>query len=210
VSDTVTLVADAEGPEVLGANLAVGSRLVASGVAFLFMAFVFAFFYLRALNTSHSFRGLQGGPPTNPPVGWGIAVLACVLASVAVFELVRRGVGHGTEINWRLGSLAAWLLGLAAVVLQVVEYLNLHFGATSGGLASVFFGFTAVFGVFWLGGVYWIETLWAQSMRRPEAAESGVGTPAALLRPSADACVIYLYVMSVIALFAFVLLYLVK
>jgi heme/copper-type cytochrome/quinol oxidase subunit 3 len=107
--------------------------------------------------------------------------------------------------------LAAWLLGLAAVVVQVVEYFNLSFGAmTGGGLGSVFLGFTAVFGVFWLGAVYWIETMWAQSLRQPASAAGDVHAPSRLLRPDADSCSVFLYVMAVIELFAFVLLYLVK
>jgi len=201
-----TLIADPEDPSVLGANVAVGARLLASAVAFLFMAFVFAFFYLRALNTNHSFRP----PHTDPPVGFGVAVVACVLASIAVFEVARRALGDGRESPWRAGVLAAWLVGLAAVVVQVIEYFNLSFGATTGGgLGSVFLGFTAVFGIFWLGATYWIETLWAQSLRQP-ASGGEVQAPSRVLRPTADSCVVFLYVMGVIALFAFVLLYLVK
>ncbi|MGA2008526.1 MAG: hypothetical protein ABSH27_13335 [Solirubrobacteraceae bacterium] len=200
------LVADAEDPAVLGKNLAVGARLLASAVVFFFMAFVFAFFYLRALNTNHDFHPAH----TNPPTGWGVAILACVLVSTATFELARRALEDGTGNAWRIGSLLAFVIALAAVVLQAVEYYNLPFGASDGGLASVFLGFTVVFAVFWLGAVYWIETLWAQSLRQPAAAAGDIHSPSAVLRPSADACTVYLYVMVLVELFAFVLLYLVK
>jgi heme/copper-type cytochrome/quinol oxidase subunit 3 len=201
------LVADAEDPAILGANLAVGARLLASGVVFLFMAFVFAFFYLRALNTNHDFHPAHSSPPT----GFGVAILACVLGSTAVFEFARRALDDGRGSPWRIGALLAFLLGLAAAVVQVIEYLNLPFGASGGGLVSVFLGFTVVFGVFWLGAVYWIETLWAQSLRQPPSApDAEVAAPSRQLRPSADACAVYLYVMVLIELFAFVLLYLVK
>ena len=203
--DTV-LVADAEAPEVLGANIAVGARLLASGAAFLFMAFVFAFFYLRALNTDHAFHIAHGDTPT----GFGVVVLACVLGSTAVFEFARRQLRGGTEAAWRAGGFLAVALGLAAVIVQVIAYFNLSFGAADGGLASVFLSFTVVFGLFWLGAVYWMETLWAQSMRQPTSAESEVSAPSRVLRPSADGCVIYLYVMAVIEALAFILLYLVK
>jgi heme/copper-type cytochrome/quinol oxidase subunit 3 len=206
VSSHEGLVADAEDPAVLGRNLAVGARLLASAVVFLFMAFVFAFFYLRALNTNHDFHPAH----TNPPTGWGVAILACVLVATATFELARRSLEDGTGSAWRIGSLLAFVIALAAVVLQGVEYYNLPFGATDGGLASVFLGFTAVFAVFWLGAVYWIETLWAQSLRQPVAAAGDIHSPSAVLRPSADACTVYLYVMVLVELFAFVLLYLVK
>lgn len=199
-----TLVIDPEDPGVVAANVAMGARLLASGVAFLFMAFVFAFFYLRALNTNHSFRM----PHTNPPDGFGIAVLVGVLGATAVFELARRSLGDGLGGTWRGGALAAWLLGLAALVVQAIEYFNLSFGASNGGFASVFLGFTAIFGLFWLGAVYWIETMWAQSLRQPRGDE--VSAPSRALRPTADGCALFLYVMGAIELFAFVLLYLVK
>jgi heme/copper-type cytochrome/quinol oxidase subunit 3 len=201
-----SLIAEAEDPALVSANLAVGARLLASAAVFFFMAFIFAFFYLRALNTNHDFRT----PHHDPPTGYGVAVLLCVIASTAVFEFARRTAADGRGSAWRIGALLAWVLGLAAVGVQIVEYFNLPFGASDGGLASVFLGFTVVFGVFWLGAVYWAETLWAQSLRRPASGAAEVAAPSRLLRPSADACAVYLYVMVVIELFAFVLLYLIK
>jgi heme/copper-type cytochrome/quinol oxidase subunit 3 len=171
------------------------------------MSFVFAFFYLRALNTAHSFREIPGAHVT-PPVGWGVVVLALVVVSTASFFAASRQLGDGTASGWRAGSLIAWVLALAMIAAQFLEYYNLHFGATDGGLASVFFGWTAVFAFFWLGAVYWMETLWAQSIRgeRP----SDIASPARTLRANADGCLVFLCVMVVAALFAFVLLYLIK
>jgi hypothetical protein len=207
VITTDGVVIEPEDPAVLGANIAVGARLAAGGVAFLFMSFVFAFFYLRALNTNHAFHP-KGA---NPPVGWGVAVLACVLVAVALFELARRTIGGARgESAWRLGALAAWLIALAAVAVQLIEYFNLPFGATTGGgLGSVFLGYTAVFAVFWLGATYWIETLWAASLRQEEAAADMPAT-VATLSVDAASCAVFLYTMAVIEVLAFVLLYLVK
>ena len=170
------------------------------------MAFVFAFLYLRALNTAHSFRE----PHVTPPVGWGVAILACVLVSGVVFAVGRTRLGDGTDGTWRLASTVSLLLAVAVAVLQFVEYYHLSFGATDGGLASVFFGFTATFGVFWLGAVYWIETIWAQSLRGERDGESDITNTSGLLRPNADGCVVYLFVLGVTEIIAFVLLYLVK
>jgi len=186
---------DAEPDHHLPRNFAIGSKLLSSAVAIFFMSFVFTFFYLRALNTAHDFRE----PHVTPPIGWGVAILACVLVSCLALEVGRRALG-----------LVSWLVGLAAVALQATEYYNLHFGATDGGLASVFLGFTAWFAVFWLGSVYWVETLWAHSVRRPSSKEIDVGDPARLLRSNADAAMTYAYTMAGTEIIAFVLLYLVK
>ena len=67
VSTHESLIADPEDPAVVGRNLAVGARLLASAVVFFFMAFVFAFFYLRALNTAISIRPT----PIRPRAGRG-------------------------------------------------------------------------------------------------------------------------------------------
>ena len=187
-------------------NFAVGSKLLSSAVAIFFMSFVFAFLYLRALNTAHSFRE----PHVTPPVGWGIAILACVLLSCVALDAGRRALGDGTAASWRALGLIAWLLGLAAVALQAAEYYNLHFGATAGGLASVFIGFTLWFAVFWLGSVYWVETLWAHSIRKPSSQELDGLDPSRLLRPNADAALTYVYTMAATEVVAFVLLYIVK
>jgi heme/copper-type cytochrome/quinol oxidase subunit 3 len=197
---------ETEAPEVLAGNISVGARLMASAITFFFMAFVFAFFYLRALDTAHSFRE----PHVTPPVGWGVAILACVVVSAAIFVSARTALGDGTSAKWRAGSLIALVLALAVVGLQIIEYYNLSFGASDGGLASVFTGFTFVFMVFWLGVVYWIETLWAQSLRGERAGESDIADTSRLLRPNADGCAVVIFVMVVAQLFAFVLLYLVK
>jgi heme/copper-type cytochrome/quinol oxidase subunit 3 len=197
---------ETESPEVLAGNISVGARLAASAITFFFMAFVFAFFYLRALNTGHSFRE----PHVTPPVGWGVAILACVVISAGIFVSARTALGDGTSTTWRIGSLIALVLALAVVGLQIIEYYNLSFGATDGGLASVFTGFTFVFIVIWLGVVYWIETLWAQSLRGERVGESDIADTSRLLRPSADGCAVVLFVMVVTQIFAFVLLYLIK
>jgi heme/copper-type cytochrome/quinol oxidase subunit 3 len=200
------VVIEPEGPETLAANLRVGARLWASAVAFFFTAFVFAFLYLRALNTAHSFRE----PHVTPPVGWGVAILACVLGSSLIFALGRTRLGDGSGSQWRLAAPVSLVLALAVIALQILEYYNLSFGATDGGLASVFTGFTATFALFWLGAVYWVETIWAQSLRGERAGESDIAGTAGLLRPSADACLTYLSVLCITEIFAFVLLYLVK
>jgi heme/copper-type cytochrome/quinol oxidase subunit 3 len=190
----------------VAANIHIGSRLLASGTAFVFMSFLFAFFYLRAVNSNGLWRPKHVGPVQ----GWGIAVLVLTLLTAVVWDLARREVTAGTESRWRQGGLAALGLGVLVVVAQGIEYATITFRTASGGWASVFWGWTVVQLLFWLGGLYWMETLVAQSLRRPAAAPRQGSAGSDLLRPSADSCVVFLYTLAVVEVFAYVLLYLVK
>jgi heme/copper-type cytochrome/quinol oxidase subunit 3 len=198
--------ARAQDVRALSANISVGARLLASGVAFVFVSFLFAFFYLRAVNSN----GLWRPAHVKPLPGFGVAILVCILASAAVFDLARRGVVSGTEQRWRIGAVAALALGLAAVVVQLIDYHAIHFHTAGGGYASVFWGWTVLLLVFWVGAMYWVETLVAQSLRRPAAAPRLGTAGSELLAPSAAGCVVYLYTLAGIEVVAFVLLYLVK
>jgi hypothetical protein len=165
---------------------------------------VFAFFYLKAVNSN----GMWRPAAVTPPQGYGIAILVCILAAAGAFELARRGLASGTGSV----SMLALALGLsvAVVVLQLIEYLGgVNFGADGGGYASVFYGWTAMFLAFWLGAVYSVETLLATSMRSAREAQAE-GAATETLRPSADATMVYLYSCAGIAVVTWVLLYLIK
>jgi heme/copper-type cytochrome/quinol oxidase subunit 3 len=139
-----------------------------------------------------------------------VAVLVLVLASAVVFDLARRSVVGGQEARWRQGGLLAVALGVLVVVAQGLEYATITFRTASGGWASVFWGWTLVQLLFWLGAVYWMETLVAQSLRQPPAAPREGTAGSELLRPAADSCVVYLYTLAIIEVIAYILLYLVK
>ena len=182
----------------MSANLRVGARLFSSAIVFVFAAFLFAFFYLKAVNSHNQFHPAH----VNPPAGFGVAILVCVAAAAGGFDLARRRIGDGTG-GWRAGAAAA--LGLAVVVaaLQVIEYFALDFKTAAGGYASLFWGWTLMFLLCWLAAVYWVETLLAQSLRGGEGGGDS-------LSASADGCGVYLYTLVGVELVAFVLLYLVK
>jgi heme/copper-type cytochrome/quinol oxidase subunit 3 len=199
------VVPEPEDPRAVAANLNVGIRLFVSAMGFVFVAFLFAFFYLKALNSDGEWRHAY----TNPAGGLGVAILVCILASALLVDLARRGF-EGPGRAWVLDMSAALVLGIAAVVLQIVQYATQTLHVTSGGYASVFYGFTVVVLMAWLGAVYWIETLLATSARGLPHPEHPDIAPRALLRPSMDACAIYLYFMAGIEVVAFVLLYLIK
>ncbi|MDQ6817887.1 MAG: cytochrome c oxidase subunit 3 [Actinomycetota bacterium] len=197
----------AEDPSLLSANLNVGVRLFASAVTFVFVSFLFAFFYLDAVNSN----GLFKPPGTNPSAAYGIVMLVCVLGSTAAFMFARRSLSAEAAGGWLVGLSASLGLGLVVVVLQILQYTNYGFSPESGGYASVFVGWTVAYLVFWVGALYWVETFLAQSLRRPPAeAESEITRPLEVLGPSASACLVYLLTMAGVELVTWILLYLVK
>jgi heme/copper-type cytochrome/quinol oxidase subunit 3 len=188
-----------EPPEVFERNMAVGARIFAAGTAFFFVAFLFAFFYLRALDSN----GKWNQHHLKPGQGWGVPILLCVLASLLVYALAVRSLQRGEASAWRLGAGAALLLGLAALVIQAVEYTQLSFGPGDGGFASVFYGWTGLYATFVLGMMYWLETQLAETIREGEPALP-------LVRPSAEALRVNWALLGAVGLTAYILLYLVR
>src|SRR5205807_7414652 len=113
----------AEPADILARNIRIGSRLWAASQAFFFIAFFFAFLYLRALNTNGLWRGWPHHHP-NPSMAFGVAILICVVASAAV---ARASVLLSPAL-WRLAAGASLLLVLAAVGLQAAQFPSLGFG----------------------------------------------------------------------------------
>jgi heme/copper-type cytochrome/quinol oxidase subunit 3 len=198
--------ARAEDVRQLVGNLSIGARLISSATAFVFMSFLFAFFYLRAVNSN----GLWRPKHVTPVQGYGVAVVLLIVLSAVAFDAARRGLVGGQESNWRRGGLLAVGLAVLVIVAQGLEYATITFRTASGGWASVFWGWTLVQLLCWLGALYWMETLVAQTLRQPPAAPREGTAGVNLLRPSADGCVVFLYTMAIIAVIAYILLYLVK
>src|SRR5438034_10285600 len=108
-----TTVDDVEQPDVLARNIRAGSRIWAASQAFFFLAFFFAFLYLRALNTNGLWRGWPPHHPT-PSLAYGVAILICVLASAAVARTTVRLA----PAMWSAAVWASLAFALAAVGLQ--------------------------------------------------------------------------------------------
>ena len=88
--------------------------------------------------------------------------------SVAAALLVRWGLAdHRADRRpaWRVKGAVALAAGVAAVVLQVVEWATNGFGPADGGYASVFIGWTAFYVLFLVGALFWLETTVAMSIR---------------------------------------------
>jgi heme/copper-type cytochrome/quinol oxidase subunit 3 len=137
-----------------------GSRLAIGGLAFLFGAFLFAYFYLRSLNSSGRWQG-YGFIHPSLWIGTTIMLLATVSAGVHYFGLQR--IKAGNKSTWQVLGLVALGLGLAAVAFQIYQLIDLPFKPGSSGYASVFSGFYPVFLLIQLCVLVWLEILLARS-----------------------------------------------
>jgi heme/copper-type cytochrome/quinol oxidase subunit 3 len=140
-----------ETEELVPANLAVGSRLLAAATVFAFMGPAFAYFYLRSLNSNGMWRP-QG---VHPPQTYGAAVVALLVVSAVALAIAPR------TSHWRAAVACSLAFGLAGVGVQCVEYTQLSFGPMSGSFA--------------LATVLWLETLLAYGLRHSDAPPSIVG-----------------------------------
>jgi heme/copper-type cytochrome/quinol oxidase subunit 3 len=188
---------DALQPELLPRNLRVGSRIWAAGLGFFFISFLFAFFYLRALDSNGVWRGWPGHKP-EPSLAFGVVILICVVASAAISVAASRFAPQIVP----LAMPASAVLLLAAIALQAAQFSSLGFGPTDGGYASVFVGWTGLLALVLLGMVYWLATA-AQDVRRAAEPIPGFGVAAV------DAVSLVLLVLAGVELAAFILLYIV-
>jgi heme/copper-type cytochrome/quinol oxidase subunit 3 len=141
-----------------------GSRLAIGGLSFLFGAFAFAYFYLQSSN-SHA-KWFPAG--TTPPHMWtGATIMGLVVGSALIQTLGLQRIKAGHKGPWVTAALAALLLGLAAVALQIQELLVLPFQPAADGFASVFVGFYPVALVVWLIAMIWLEILFMRARSIP-------------------------------------------
>jgi len=148
-----------EPPEVQDRNLWVATRLLAGATILFFLAFVFAYFYLRSFNNNDNWR--PSG--IDPPHGYGAAIVILIALSAASFNWAARAARAARP--WLGAAGLSLALGLAGVVVQAFEWANLGFTPLDGGYASVFEGWTILFAVLVLPAMYWVETMLATGLR---------------------------------------------
>jgi hypothetical protein len=144
-----------------------GARLALGGMSFGFGAFVFAFFYLKSLN-SHNLWHPAGFK--NPQLWAGTLVMALIVASAVLQTGVLQRIKAGHKGVWRGGAAVALVLGLAAIGVQIWQLNNLPFYPGAAGFASVFVGFWAVLVFIVFGAMVWLETLIMRARAIPEIA----------------------------------------
>ena len=133
-----------------------GSRLAVGGLCFLFGSFVFAYFYLRSLNSNGRWHGLAW---VRPNVAMGTIIVALIVISAIVQTVTLQRIKAGNKSAWQAGGVAALVLGVAAVALMIIQLLFLPFWPGSSGFASVFVGTYPVYLTVVLAVMIWLETL---------------------------------------------------
>jgi heme/copper-type cytochrome/quinol oxidase subunit 3 len=165
----------ADSPEVEARSLTIGAYLIAAAIAFFFVAFLFAFFYLRALNSNGRWAGTNGHH-VSTTTGSGIAILVCVLVSVVIVRLaVVELRGRARPVWWTLAGVG-FLLGLAAVAIQCWQYTDMPFGTSEGGYASVYMGWTGFFTIVVFFAMVWLEIILATARRTRTASEPALAS----------------------------------
>lgn len=184
--------------ELQARNLWAGGRLLAAAMAFVFIAFVFAFYYLRELNI----QGMWRPDDVHPPLTFGLAILACILASALVYWLGTRNL-RVLDYHWLWPVAAALALALATLVLIGFEIPDAGFRPTDGAYASVFFAWTGFYAAAVFGGAFYMETLVARGLRVRTEVDP------VILTAEVEAFGIYWYFVALMTILMFVLLYVV-
>jgi heme/copper-type cytochrome/quinol oxidase subunit 3 len=199
--------AHSEPPEWQPRALWLGGRLLCGSISFFFASFLFAFFYLQALDVNHNWK--IGA--VHPSKGLGVAIMALFLFGAVAYRLSARR----EEVDVLLGGVFAIVFSLVAVGLQFFEYTKLDFGASQGGYAAVFFGWTSLYAIVALFGIYWIEiqiaSLWRvrRGGERSETLEGVAVNEAEVLAAGFEASSFYWAYFVAIGVLAYIVLYIV-
>jgi heme/copper-type cytochrome/quinol oxidase subunit 3 len=197
-----------EPPEVGARQLYIAGRLLAGATSFFFLAFVFAYFYLRSLDVDHMWRPKHVGPEQ----GYGVAILIGLLLSGVLAVLAGRLLAR-EQRRWLGAAAGALGLGLVVVALQCLEWATQDFGPASGAYASVYCGWTAFYTLIVFGTLYWLETHVATELRarrRPASAGGGdIAEPDRLIKPGLDAAVFFWCYLVGLGVLTYIVLYLV-
>lgn len=152
---------------------AVGTWLFLAADLFFFVAWWFAFFYLRALNNNQAFVAQGAGPPSK---GYGAVVLALAVLTAATYFV---GSRQPTRTSlFRLLTRVAVVFGIAACLFQAYELWHLGFGLTDGGYPSVFSGLSSAWVIqfalatAWLAGIVTQSRPGGDTIARPQPAAS--------------------------------------
>ena len=121
-----------------------GMFLFIASEAMLFGSFFTAYFFVRVVNPS--------APDTWPPEPFEFPVFvagintAILVTSSFTMHWALQSIKRGNRPAFLAGMVLTFVMGLAFLLTQVVEYLHVGFNTSAGAFASVFFGLTGLHG----------------------------------------------------------------
>lgn len=191
-------------------NLRLGVRLLNAVAFFYFLGFLFAYIYLKMLDSN----GLWRTKHDHPSIVFGTAIAITAVAALAVNVAGRRSEPGAAA--WRPAAPATLVLTLASAVLTVVELVHPGFANGGSGFASVFVGWMWSYVVLLLGVCYWTVTLITGERSATVATPANpTAGPAPTPATAADATAAtglrtFLVFVALLAIVQYVLLYLVR
>ncbi len=186
-----------------------GSRVAIAMTITLFGGIIFAYFYLRSLNS----HGLWDPHGETASTLMGTLILALVLFSAILANYGGMRLRKGLTMDWQVASITALGAGVLAAGLQIWELTRLNFYPGAFGYAGVYVAFAPVYALVLFGAMYWLETLVARSFRSAAAlaADGGVGVSrqpkAENFRANLEGFVYFWNAMALMSILFFVLFY---
>ncbi len=188
------------------------SRTLIAVISTLFGGLLFAYFYLRSLNS----HGLWDPNNLKASFLMGTVITVFVVASAVIVQVANRRLRKGLTFDWQVGSGVALGLGVLAGLFQIWEMTRLPFLPGQSGYAGIYVASGPVYALVVLGSMYWLETLLARSIRSRKAAmqDGGIGVSkqpsAENFRASLDGFTVYWTYFSAISIVLWYLLYVLK
>ncbi|HEY8813306.1 MAG TPA: hypothetical protein VIO86_12520 [Candidatus Dormibacteraeota bacterium] len=127
--------------EIRARNTTFGILLFIGADASFFLAFVFAYLYLKTIDTPDLWMGSSNGASV---LLGGIGAVALLVGAVAAWRGVR-GLREGTAERWRRGAATAVLTGVVAFI--AIAWQLATIGYNPSGYDSVLIGWNAALGL---------------------------------------------------------------
>jgi heme/copper-type cytochrome/quinol oxidase subunit 3 len=195
-------------PDLTPRSLTLGSWVLTAATIVFFSAFVFAYVYLKTLNT----HGLWN-PGHEVSVAFGSVVAAVAVVSAVAYGIGVRRARDDDTTRWQGWATISFLAGLSTIGLHVWRLQTLPFVPTNGSYGSVFVAWTVALIVVELGAMYWLLTLvrgatWVAGAFDPY--DRGSQAQVAHVAASARGYWLFWRMIVIVEILAFVLLVLVR
>src|SRR5438105_1785872 len=154
-----------------------GMLLFIASETMLFGSFFTAYFFVRVVNPSAP--STWPPPPFHFPVFVAGVNTAILVTSSFTMHWALQSIKRGNRPGFLAGMTLTFLMGLAFLSTQVIEYLHVGFNTSDGAFASVFFGLTGLHGAHVFIGLTLLAMVLVRSFRGhfSSAEHRGVNVP---------------------------------